>query len=303
MSTRAHTVPRFYLTGFVAPESKSGRDTFVYLGSLDTGEIKKRSPKNISISRGLYDGPGGFLEPSASIEAHLSKIERAAASAIRKLAARPCQAGGVVSAEVWRFLAWQAARTPGWMDLESGWAQEWDPGAPFDAVEPPPDGIERVRDRSRTMSIEYPPTGERREVTDFDEFKALIARGWKWVLQSDDHLELLHMQAWYFQVRHFPRLSWVRLDAPQGESFVTSDRAVTWVADGFADAPPAVLRHPTAHVFAPLTSNIALVGRRTTERLGVTPREINCMIASTASTWVAGPTEEVVRQAIADRLA
>ena len=49
------------------------------------------------------------------------------------------------------------------------------------------------------------------------------------VLRRDDHLEMLHLQAWYFQVRHFPRLSWVRLDAPAGEWFITSDRGVAWL--------------------------------------------------------------------------
>ena len=56
MATRAHTVPRFYLGGFAAPESEGTADPFVWLGSLTTGEVKRRSPKNISIVRGLYDG-------------------------------------------------------------------------------------------------------------------------------------------------------------------------------------------------------------------------------------------------------
>jgi hypothetical protein len=64
-ATRAHTVPKFYLRGFVAPESEVGADPFVWLGSLMTGEIKKRSPKNISIASGLYDGLGGFDKPNA----------------------------------------------------------------------------------------------------------------------------------------------------------------------------------------------------------------------------------------------
>ena len=77
VSTRAHTAPKFYLNGFLAPGTHE-RNPFVWLGSLTTGEIVKRSPKNISISRGLYDGRGGFEEADATIEAHLSKIESAA---------------------------------------------------------------------------------------------------------------------------------------------------------------------------------------------------------------------------------
>ena len=125
MSTRAHTVPKFYLNGFVAPGTEHERDPFVWVGSLTTGEITKRSPKNISISRGLYDGRGGFEESDTTIEAHLSKIESAASSAIRKFSATKVGGGHPIPPEITRFLAWQAARTPGWMELEQRWARSW----------------------------------------------------------------------------------------------------------------------------------------------------------------------------------
>jgi len=111
------------------------------------------------------------------------------------------------------------------------------------------------------------------------------------------------MQAWYFQVRHFPRLSWVRLNAPDDEWFITSDRGVAWMADGYADTPPAALRHPTAQVVAPLTRKVALVGGNETQKLNVTPREVNRFIACAASGWIAGPTKSAVEQAIQDRFA
>lgn len=121
------------------------------------------------------------------------------------------------------------------------------------------------------------------------------------MLRSDDKLEMLHMQAWYFQERHFPRLSWTRLDAPEGESFIISDRGVALIADGYANVPPAALRHPTAHVFAPLTKKIVLIGRNQNHKLRVTPREVNCFVASATSDWIAGPTKDIVEQAIKDR--
>jgi len=301
VSTRAHTVPKFYLNGFVAPGSERDQNPFVWVGSLTTGEIKKRSPKNISISRGLYDGRGGFDEQGATIEAHLAKIESAAASAIRKFVASKIGAGGPIPSEITRFLAWQAARTPGWMEIVERWANEspWDRQA--EVVEPPPDGFDKIRDRMRPMCLEDPNTGDRREVTSEDEFHALRGLGWKWILRRDDHLEMMHLQAWYFQVRHFPRLSWVRLQPPDGEYFITSDRGVAWLADCYADTPPAALRHPTAQVVAPLTRETALVGRHGAAALGVTPREINRFVAFAASGWIAGPTADVVRQALIDR--
>lgn len=300
--TQAHTVPKFYLRGFVAPESKSGLSPFVWLGSLTTGEIEQRSPNSISIATGLYDGPGGFDEPGASIEDHLGKIESAAATAICKFVASKPEEGTVVPPEIWRFLAWQAARTPGWMELEEEWIYNWDPNVDVPVVEPPPEGIKNIRDKKRGYCLENPDSGERREVMDSADFKAYCKRGWKWVLRSDDKLELLHMQAWYFQVRHFPRLSWVRLNAPDDEWFVTSDRGVAWLADGYADTPPAALRHPKAQVVAPLTRKVALVGRNKTHQLQVTPREVNRFVSSAASHWIAGPTKGVVEQAIRDRV-
>lgn len=301
MSTRAHTVPKFYLSGFVAPESERERNPFVWVGSLTTGEITRKSPKNVSISRGLYDGQGGLVEVDATIETHLAKIEAAASSAIRKFAAMRIGDGGSIPSGITRFLAWQAARTPGWMNLVERWANEPPADPESGVVEPPPPGFENIRDRPRPMCLEDPSTGTQREVMAEHEFYALRRQGWKWIISRDDHLEMLHLQAWYFQVRHFPRLVWIRLQPPDGEYFITSDRSVAWLADGYADTPPAVLRHPTAQVVAPLTKTVALVGRHATGALRVTPREVNRFVAFAASGWIAGPTSDVVRQALADR--
>ena len=301
LGTRAHTVPRFYLNGFLAPESEKSRDPFVWLGSVNTGEIKRRSPKNISIARGLYDGAGGLTAPDETIEAHLAKIESEAASKITKFAAAP--AGGDLSLppEIMRFLAWQAARTRSWMELEQQWVND----PPFDAkaelLEPPPPGFGNIRDRVRGLSLEEPGTGIRREATTKEEFDEYREKGWKWILGRDDHLEMLHLQAWYFQVRHFPRFSWVRLQAPGGKFFITSDRGVAWLVDGIVDTPPAALRHPRAQIVAPLTRTVSLVGQHSTGALNVTPREVNRLIACLAPVWIAGPTIDVVSDALSDR--
>lgn len=307
LGTRAHTISKFYLKGFVASEPDPCHGPFVWVGSLTTGEITPESPGSrkttIWIVPGLYDGPGGFSAPDASIKSHLGKIESAASRAIRKLTSAAPTEGAVVPPEIWQFLAWQAARTPGWMELVQRWANE----PPFDAehelVEPPPQGVGEISDRVRALCLEDPKTGTRREVVDAEEFDAYRKQGWKLVLHRDDHLEMMHLQAWYFQVRHFPRLSWVRLNAPEGEYFITSDRGVAWVVDGYADTPPAALRHPTAQVVAPLTKHVALIGRHGTSKLNVTPREVNLFVAFAASNWIAGPTKDVVEQSLTDRRA
>jgi hypothetical protein len=299
--TRAHTVPKFYLNGFIAPGSATSRDPFVWIGSLKTGEISRRSPKNISLARGLYDGQGGFAEPDATVEAHLAKIESAASTAIRKFAAEPPGAAFAIPPEIGRFLAWQAARTPGWMKLEEDWAREFSLGLAPEVLEPPPPGFEKIGSRERPMCVENPSTGERREVVGQAELITYCKQGWKWILSRQDLLELLHLQAWYFQVRHFPRLSWARLTAPRGDAFITSDRGVSWLVDGFADTPPAALRDPKAQLVAPLTRTLALVGRHSTDPLNVTPREVNRFVAFAASEWIAGPSLEVVQRALEDR--
>jgi hypothetical protein len=239
-------------------------------------------------------------EPGASIEAHLAKIESAASLAIRKFAAAPIRTGAPLRTEITRFIAWQAARTPGWMELEQHWVNEIEL-TDTEVVEPPPEGIDGIGDRIRPMCLEHPDTGDRRKAISEDEVHALRKLGRKWILQRDDHLELLHMQAWYFQVRHFHRLSWVRLEPPDGEHFITSDRAAARLTDGYADTPPAALSHPAAQVVAPLTKKLALVGRHDTAALCVTPREVNRFIAFAASDWIAGPTVDVIRQALTDR--
>jgi hypothetical protein len=187
------------------------------------------------------------------------------------------------------------------MEVVEEFVYDWDPNVHTPVVEPPPEGINDIRDKVREKCLENPDTGERRQIIGSDEFKAYRKRGWKWVLNSDDKLEMLHMQAWYFQVRHFPRLSWIRLNAPDDEWFVASDRGVAWTADGYADTPPAALRHPKAQVVAPLTRKVALVGRNERGTLQVTPREVNRFIACVASDWIVGPTKSVVEQAILDR--
>jgi hypothetical protein len=301
-ATRAHTVPRFYLRGFVAPKSENVIDIepYVWLATVGTNDLRRAAPKNVSIERGFYDGPGGFDAPDASIERHLATIESDAARAITEFTASHIAKKTTLAPAIWRFLAWQAARTPGWFELIEDWIYDYSPNDSREVVEPPPDGFEKIRDRARSICMEDPDSGERCEVAcaDVDSYRK---RGWKWIIRSEDRLEMLHVQAWYFQVRHFPRLKWSRLNAPDPDWFVTSDRGVTWIVDGYIDTPPAALRDPSAVVVAPLTRKVALVGRHGEHPLNVTPRQVNQFVAASASKWVAGPSWQTVHQAIQDR--
>jgi hypothetical protein len=299
--TRAHTVPQFYLKSFVSSEIKPGLNPFVWYANLRAGKVIRRSPKSISVREGFYDGPGGLDQPGATIEKHLAGIEHEAAMAIREFVADGPKDIKKIPKEIWRFLAWQAARTPGWMEQEGKLMGNWDPNEEIPVVEPPPEGIANIFNRERDCLMENQKNGVRRTVRSYDEFKKLIVDGWFWIPQLADRLEALHMQAWYFQVRHFPRLCWTLLKSTPGNSFVTSDRVIAWIVDGYLDTPPAALRHPDAQVVAPLTPEFALVGRNATHKLNVEVYEVNRLIACLASKWILGNSKIIVEQALADR--
>jgi hypothetical protein len=304
MAIRAHTVSKFYLSGFLAPESEGirGREPFVWVGSLTTGKIKARAPKNISTVRGLYDGRGALAEPDKTIEDHLAEIEFAASMAIRKFAAARITEVNSIPLEISRFLAWQAARSPAYMELSQRWVNEPSSFGLDTAEGPPPlDTHENVNHGMHPILLEDPNTGLRREVMTWSEIDRYRRQGWRVIFCRDDHLQLLHLQAWEFQTRHFPRFSWIAIQPPSGQFFITSDRGVAWIVDGFADAPPAALWHAKAEIVAPLTRTLALVGRLKTGALNVAPREVNRFVACAASGWIAGSTRDVIRQALIDR--
>jgi Protein of unknown function (DUF4238) len=302
MATRAHTVPRFYLAGFTSPMKPPGHDPFLFVGSVTDGSVVRRAPKNLSIARGFYDGPGGFEDLDASVETHLSRIEWAAASAIRLLASSPVAGGQQVPSEFWRFIAWQAARTPAWVSIEEGLTADWDPNDRPIVVEPPPPGMEYVKDRVRKISLHHQGAGESIAST-WDDYKNLFGQGWRWVPDAADRLEMIHMQAWYFQVRHFPRLHWRLIAPPEGLTFITSDRGISWSANGEYHVSPSALRHRSAEVIAPLTATRALIGRATAASDPVSAEEVNARIALSAVSWVAGSTELAVVDALRVRSA
>ena len=179
---------------------------------------------------------------------------------------------------------------------------EWDPNEVPNLVEPPPSGIENGKDRARTISLKHMDTGETRAAT-FEDYKRLFEQRWRWVPSTADRLEMIHMQAWYFQVRHFPRLHWRLISPPSGMSFITSDRGVSWSADGEYHVSPSALRHPSAEVIAPLTANLALLGRAAAVSTPVSADEVNARIALSAVAWIAGASEHVVYEALRARFA
>jgi hypothetical protein len=97
-----------------------------------------------------------------------------------------------------------------------------------EVLEPPPPGYDQIR-RIEGLHRMTDPNGLVRDGIPSSQIQSLREKGWKLCVGPDEFLEFVHMQAWYFQVRMFPRLRWEILDAPPGKFFIIADRPVVWL--------------------------------------------------------------------------
>lgn len=301
MNTKGHYVSKFHLKQFTDPDSigKGNVTPWVWLGMVPDGPVKRKGPENFAHKRGMFDGPGGLVDRNATLEAFLaSEVEGPAADAMKEVCGRPRGSGGELPPALFRYLAWAAARSLPMQRLESQWAAQFSAMRNTPPAEPPPDGLLAAVDLQRDVQWVHPslgtcvfPAG-----TDFDR---LADKGWyPDPSEAVNFLEMVHVQAFYFQARFFPRFRWFTLHAPEDKFFVIADRAVGWAADGYLDAPPNCLRDRSAYVLAPLSRSLVLVGRHTTDAWNVTPAQVNAVIAAWAHEWIAGPTEHTVTVAL-----
>jgi hypothetical protein len=300
MGDRQHYVSQFHLRGFLDPEASGSPDPWLWVGGCKDGTIVRRSPKNFAWSRGLFDGPA---HRESTVERLLSEeVEGPAAFALRTLAGRPQGCRSPIPPEVSRYLAWAAARSLPMRQLFQDWIDKLPVADDIDYVEPPPDGFDQIRAVSRAHSMHHPTKGVRDHVPS-EDVERLRREGWRLRIGKDDFPELVHLQAWYFQVRFFPRMRWIILDAPPNRFFVISDRPVVWGFTGFNDPPPRFLRHPNVQLFATLTRSIALFAHHPSAGPpdAITPGAVNKVIASAAHEWVAGPTPQIVAEALSQR--
>jgi hypothetical protein len=302
MASRHHYVARFHLREFCEPASASTTDPWLWVAACATGAIKRRSPKNFAWARGLYDGPGGLADRSRSIEDFLAnQVEGPAAIALRSLTGAGLTSS--IPAPLARYLAWAAARALPMRALYQSWIDDMPALEAMEPVEPPPPGLLEAKVISRLHRMTHTVHGVRDDIPseDVDELRSA---GWQLQLNADDFVELVHLQAWYFQVRFFPRLAWLTLRPPADEYFIIGDRPVVWGFAGQFDSPPRALRHTAVQLFAPLTHSLALFAHHTAARPPdlITPLQVNRIVAAAAHEWIAGPAETVVRQALNERL-
>jgi hypothetical protein len=244
----------------------------------------------------MFDGPGGFAEAEASLETFMAnEVEGPAAIALRRL----LQSTSIeqLPPEVMRYLAWAASRSLPMQRLEADWTTRFrPPDGPM--AEPPPPPLADLQPRNRSIRLIHPLLGESREVRSQDA-DGLLDDGWiPDMAESSNFLESAHIQAYYFQARWFPRLRWFTLRPPAGQFFVIGDRPVGWGVPECLDAPPCCLRDEAAFLVAPLSRSLALVGRNDSAPWEVTPSQVNALLAAWAHDWVAGPTEDVVADAL-----
>jgi hypothetical protein len=187
--------------------------------------------------------------------------------------------------------------------LEADWAARYRPTLNGPMAEPPPPALGALQLRHRSIRLIHPVRGERREVSN-QAADELLDDGWiPDSAEQSNFLEGVHIQAYYFQVRWFPRLRWFTLRPPQGQYFVIGDRPVGWGVPECLDAPPCCLRDEAAFLVAPLSRSLALVGRNDSTPWVVTPSQVNALLAAWSYDWVAGPTERVVDEALRGRRA
>lgn len=297
--SRQHYVSRFHLSAFCDPASTGTPDPWLWVGSTTDQSVRRRSPKNVAAVPGLFDGPGGFSEPGASLETFLANsVEGPAATALRRLLHSTLIEQ--LPPEVMRYLAWAASRSLPMQRLEADWATRYRPTLSGPMAEPPPPALAVLQSRHRSIRLIHPVLGERREISSqaADEF---LDDGWiPDSTEQSNFLEGVHIQAYYFQVRWFPRLRWFTLRPPQGQYFVIGDRPVGWGVPGCLDAPPCCLRDEAAFLVAPLSHSLVLVGRNDSTPWEVTPSQVNALLAAWAHDWIAGPREDVVADALRD---
>jgi hypothetical protein len=301
MSAQHHYISRFHLNQFLDPDSVSSRDPWLWQGFIPDGPVRRRAPKNVGTVALMFEGPGCLADRDATLETFLAnEVEGPAAAAMREVSRWPPGGGGEFPPALFRYLGWAAARSLPMQALEESWGEEAH-GRHWEPVEPPPEGLLNATVISRDVQMLHKSLGQRLFPADSD-FDRAFSDGWFPDMNDrTNFLEGVHIQAYYFQARFFPRLKWFVLHPPKGEFFVIADRPVGWVVEGIVDAPPSALRHPSAYVLAPISKTVLLLGRHTPEPWAVTPAQLNAVMARWAQTWIAGPTEATVRSALENR--
>jgi len=297
-----HYLPGLHLRGFVDPRARPPSEPWLWVGDVDSGAITRRGPTNVAWESKLFAGSGG-MQTSKSLEDFLAEdVEGPAAKALRDFAADTESSGGEIPGVVTYYLAWLAARSLALRDIYEGWMTDALLSPVDSFTEPPPPGFIVHDELRRPITMQREGHGARLAHT-YAEAEALSQVGWRVRLEGEDFLEVVSAFAFLFQVRHFPRLSWFRFDAPQGGFFVTGDVPVVWTVDGRTHLPPSALKHPRVQLAAPLTTSVAVLACHPSASLpeSIRVRAVNNMIGAAAQSFILGPGRGLVAQVVQER--
>lgn len=286
--SRHHYVPQWYLKGFCEPATPAGREPSLWvrkLGATLADSINsRRSPKNLASQSGYYE----YEAPNPDrFEKFLSHMEDRAAFTTRAWLARPSGNRGDPPSELWEFLAWQAARVPMMQRvLEEWWVRlilstDWEEDGRPSAAE-------------YLICVTNTDTGESQVCSVASARPYLESGAWTSVPSRSQRVDHMRVQAKYFATEHLPKLKPIGLTAPEGHSFVVSDRPLSWCIPGEAASSdlPSVLQHPRVEVSVPLDASNAmlLVHQGAVLPSRVEPWQINVRTAGFAEKFVAGPS-------------
>lgn len=283
---RSHLVPKFYLRGFCNDPNDR-----IWVGDLKIQKIYKTKLTRASVVNDAYAAEEGIHEDI--LEDRLSRIESDAAPIIQEFTLMEHD----VTPELGRFIAWLAART-GWMRR---WAEE---GLPRSLRENAASYLALAKSEEsafeRPFEFVHIETGRRERVPLTVALQRVHDDAWNLAVTQDQHLDMIRLQAHIFLSDHFPRLKWIRLLAPVGYRFVTSDRPVCWdiLGAGLGNYPGA-LRDHLVELTVPLRSECALVaGHDHAAILSQvwTVDEINRRTTAGADRFIYGSTEEDVQR-------
>lgn len=301
MAGRHHYVSQFHLRGFTDPHADGLPHPWLWVADCRTGTIKRRSPKNFAWSHDLFQGLGlhadhGILESFLSRE-----VEGPAAPALRKFVAGEGPPQSDMGPQVWRYLAWAAARSLPMKALWQRWS--WADASPrrkseWRTIESLPPGLALMTEICRIARMEHPTT---RSTKTPPTTRANDCGGPD--LSTDEFREIIDLWAWYFEAWAFRRLKWLWARAPVGQYFIIGDRPVVWGFANETEAPPNALLDADIQIFAPLSRSLALIGHHPVADPPETvfPSDINRIIASAAHQRIAGPTEDLVRELVSLR--
>ncbi|MFN0101970.1 MAG: DUF4238 domain-containing protein [Bryobacteraceae bacterium] len=219
-----HYVSKFHLREFCDLSSLATPNPWLWLGGIGDGSVKRKSPKNVGTAPDMFDGPGGLWDGSASLENFLAnEVEGPAALALRNVVGTKGDDTKELSAPLLRYLAWAAARSLPMQRLEVEWAKRFGKLLKGPMAELPPNGLNESVVRRDSLRLIHPTTGAS-IVTPSGDANNLLDVGWiPDPSEQANFLEGAHIQAYYFQVRWFPRLNWTTLRPPAGAYFIIGD--------------------------------------------------------------------------------